>query len=81
VVATPRIAAGSTVGSDWLRLLRCTEDKTQHDDLKKSCDQLLTLEVIATLGIRRGWKREPSGRWRQSAAAPCSARTSSQDTG
>jgi hypothetical protein len=27
VVANPRIAAGSTVGSYWLRLFRCTEDK------------------------------------------------------
>jgi hypothetical protein len=27
VVANPRIAAGSTVGSDWLRLFRCTKGK------------------------------------------------------
>ena len=27
VVANPRLAAGSTVGSYWLRLFRCTEDK------------------------------------------------------
>jgi len=27
VVANPRIAAGSTVVSYWLRLFRCTEDK------------------------------------------------------
>ena len=35
VVANPRIAAGSTVGSYWLRLFRCTEDKKHLDDLKK----------------------------------------------
>src|SRR5215510_14597188 len=49
VVPNPRIAAGSTVVSYWLRLFRCTEDKKHHDDLKKSCSQLLTLEVIVTL--------------------------------
>ena len=35
VGANPRIAAGSTVGSSWLRLFRCTEDKKHLDDLKK----------------------------------------------
>jgi hypothetical protein len=35
VVAHPRIAAGSTVVSDGLRLFRCTEDKKHHDDLNK----------------------------------------------
>jgi hypothetical protein len=28
VVANPRLAAGSTVGSSWLRLFRCTEDNS-----------------------------------------------------
>ena len=28
VAANPWIVAGSTVGSDWLRLFRCTEDKS-----------------------------------------------------
>jgi hypothetical protein len=34
VVTNPRIAAGSTVVSYWLRLLRCTKDKKHHEDLK-----------------------------------------------
>ena len=32
VVANPRIAAGSTVGSSWLRRFRCTADKKPHED-------------------------------------------------
>jgi hypothetical protein len=35
VVANPRIAAGSTVVSYWLRLFSCTKDKNHHEDLKK----------------------------------------------
>jgi hypothetical protein len=31
----PRIAAGITVGSYWVRLFRCTKDKKHHDALKK----------------------------------------------
>src|SRR5262245_2677280 len=40
---------------------------------KKSCAQLLTLEVIATLRLSRARKRErgTSGRWRASAAGGC----------
>src|SRR5215471_10447988 len=40
----------------------------------KSCSQPLTSEVISTLRLSRAWKRERSGRWRQSAAGGCSAR-------
>jgi hypothetical protein len=31
----PRIAAGSTVGCDWLRLFECTKVKKRHEDLQK----------------------------------------------
>ena len=36
VVTNPRIAAGSTVVSYWLRLFQCTEVKKHDEDLKKS---------------------------------------------
>jgi hypothetical protein len=42
VVANPRLAAGSTVVSDWLRLLRCTKVNQHHEDLKKL---LITLDL------------------------------------
>ena len=60
MVPNPRIAAGSTVVSSWLRLFRGTEDKKHHDDLKKSCSQLLTLEVIATLAVSRAGPHKKS---------------------
>jgi len=31
----PRISAGSTVASDWLRLFPCTKEKKHHAELKK----------------------------------------------
>ena len=61
VVPNPRIAAGSTVVSYWLRLFRCTKVKKHHEDLKKVCSRLLTLEVIATPGVSRCRKRERAG--------------------
>jgi hypothetical protein len=69
--ANPRRAAGATGVSSGLRLCRCTEGKKPHDDLKKSCSQLLTLAVIATLGVSCCRKPERSGGWRQSAPGPC----------
>jgi len=50
----------------------------KEDNLTSIFPQLLTLEVIATLRLSRCRKRErgTSGRWRQSAAALCSACTS-----
>ena len=71
----PRIAAGSTVVSSWLRLFRCTKGKKHDADLKKVCSQLLTLEVISTPGVSRCRKRERSGRCKPSAAGGCSALT------
>ena len=59
--ANPRRAAGSTVVSYWLRLFRGPKAKKQHEDLKKSCSQLLTLEVIATPGLSRTRKPQRSG--------------------
>jgi len=42
VVANPRISAGSTVASYWLRLCRCTKGKKHDEDLKK---WLTTLDI------------------------------------
>ena len=39
MVTNPRIAAGSTVVSYWLRLLRCTKDKKHHEDRLLSRDR------------------------------------------
>jgi hypothetical protein len=71
VVANPRRAAGSPVGSDWRRLCRCTEDNNIMQTYK-SCSPLLTWEVIATPDMSCCRKRErgTSGRWRQSAPCP-----------
>jgi hypothetical protein len=56
VVANPRISAGSTVVSDWLRLFRCTQNKKHHDDLTK---------LLPTLDIG---SRSNAGRQRQPEA-------------
>src|SRR5882724_6950818 len=42
VVANPRIAAGSTVGSDWLRLFRDTKGQKTSCKPEKICCQLLS---------------------------------------
>jgi hypothetical protein len=76
VVPKPRRAAGSTVVASWRRLFPCTQAQPTAGRPKKSCDPLLTLEVIATLRLSRARKPQRSGGWRASAAGGCSARPS-----
>jgi Transposase IS116/IS110/IS902 family len=54
VGTNPRRAAGATVVAAWLRLCRGTQAQHTTCGPEKSCSPLLTLEVIATLGFRRG---------------------------
>ena len=72
--AHPRRAAGATVVSAWRRLVRWTpapRGQQKGDNRTSIFAPLLTSEVISTLGIRRGGKREPSTARRRLLGVGC----------